>query len=110
MRLPNAERAVVEVAKVRDYLLSPSHPVGRFKAVFFLSLGFSVDCWESLRDVLLELAHTRDATPGQLSPFGLKFEIRATVVGPSGRNAELLTVWMVSSGQDFPHFITAHPV
>jgi len=30
--LPNPERAFVAPNKVRDYLLSPSHPVGRFKA------------------------------------------------------------------------------
>lgn len=34
-KLPNAEQAVVEPAKVRDYLLSSAHPVGRFKAVVF---------------------------------------------------------------------------
>ena len=35
MKLPRAEHAVVEDAKVRDYLLSREHPVGRFKAAFF---------------------------------------------------------------------------
>jgi hypothetical protein len=109
VRLPNAERAIVDDAKVRDYLLSPTHPVGRFKSVFFIALGFSVDHWESLRDALLELARTVDATPGQRSPFGSKFEIRATLQGPSGRQADVMTVWMVSNGQDFPHLITAHP-
>ena len=109
VRLPNADRASIEDSKVRDYLLSPTHPVGRFKSVFFGALGFSVDQWELLRDALLDLARVTDATPGQPSPFGLKFEIRATLQGPSGRQAELVTVWMVSNGQDFPHFITAYP-
>jgi uncharacterized protein DUF6883 len=109
VRLPNVDHAVVEDAKVRDYLLSPTHPVGRFKSVFFVALGFHVDQWELLRDALIALARTADATPGQPSPFGLKFEIRAILNGPSGRQADLVTVWMVSNGQDFPHFITAHP-
>lgn len=65
--------------------------------------------WEALRDVLLELARTGDAIPGQASPSGLKFEIRAIFQGPSGRQANVVTVWMVSDGQGFPHFITAHP-
>ena len=39
MRLPNSDRAVVADAKVRDYLLSQSHPVGRFKSSFFVALG-----------------------------------------------------------------------
>jgi hypothetical protein len=39
MILPRAEDAVVEPAKLRDTLLSREHPVGRFKAAFFESLG-----------------------------------------------------------------------
>src|SRR5258706_11810323 len=109
VRLPNADRAVVEDAKVRDYLLSPTHPVGRFKSVFFIALGFSVDQWEILRDALLDLARVGDASPGQASPFGLKFEIRAILRGLSGRQADVMTVWMVANGQDFPHFVTAFP-
>jgi len=39
MSLPNAERAVVDPVKVRDYLLSAVHPIGRFKARFFVAMG-----------------------------------------------------------------------
>ncbi len=46
MRLPNAEKAVIDAEKLRDYLLSPSHPVGRFKAVFFASLGYNQGNWQ----------------------------------------------------------------
>jgi hypothetical protein len=107
--LPNSERAVVDDAKVRDYLLSPSHPVGRFKSAFFSALGFSVDDWQALRNVLLDVAQSGDAILGQPSPFGQKFEIRATLTGPSGRQAKVVTVWMVSDGRDFAHFVTAFP-
>ena len=41
MKLPNASRATIDAAKLRDYLLSPAHPVGRFKAPFFAALGYS---------------------------------------------------------------------
>jgi len=109
MRLPNAERAIVDDAKVREYLLSPSHPVGRFKATFFLALGYSSVNWEALRDQLLAVAASSDATPGKLSPYGQKFEIRATLIGPSGRSAQIVTVWMVPNGLDVAHFVTAFP-
>jgi hypothetical protein len=109
VRLPNVDLVSIDDAKVRDYLLSLAHPVGRFKSVFFIALGFAPDRWEALRDALLELARTGEAVPGQASPFGLKFEIRASLQGPSGRQANVVTVWMVANGQDFPHFITAHP-
>ena len=48
MRIPNADRGVIESAKVLGYLLSRSHPVGRFKAAFFLALGYSPDGWRQL--------------------------------------------------------------
>lgn len=35
MKLPNADRAVVGLAKLRDYCLSPTHPRGRHKARVF---------------------------------------------------------------------------
>lgn len=42
MALPNAELACIEPEKIRDYLLSPTHPIGRFKAmVFTTALGYN---------------------------------------------------------------------
>jgi len=75
MSLPKADRAIVDSAKVRDYLLSGSHPVGRYKATLFFALGYSAERWEILRDNPLTLARTCVATPGQPSRFGLKFEL-----------------------------------
>jgi hypothetical protein len=79
VRLPNSDRSVVDDAKVRDYLLSPSHPVGRFKSVFFAALGFSQADWQALRDALLELASSDAATPRHA--WTAK-RIRAEVRGP----------------------------
>ena len=109
MRLPNCKRAVVDDAKVRDYLLSSSHPLGRLKAAFFGALGFSQDNWHDLRDRLLGMARVNDASRGQASDFGQKFEVRGTLQGPLGRSAEIVTVWMVPTGWDFAHFVTAFP-
>jgi hypothetical protein len=60
MKLPGADHAIVDGAKARDYLLSPEHPVGRFKAVFF-------------------------GTP------------------------DVVTVWIVLTGEESPRFVTAYP-
>lgn len=45
MKLPERDRAIIDAEKLRDYLLSPSHPVGRFKAAFFASLGYTQANW-----------------------------------------------------------------
>jgi hypothetical protein len=40
LTLPNGVNLVVEDKKVREYLLSTTHPIGRVKASFFGTLGF----------------------------------------------------------------------
>jgi len=108
-KLPGAERAIVDGAKVRDYLLSPVHPVGRFKAVFFASVGYTRRDWERLRRELVSIAASEEAMPGQPSGFGQKYEVRGSIVGPTGRRFEVITVWIVLRGESAPRFVTAYP-
>lgn len=109
MGLPNAAIATIDSAKIRDYLLSFTHPVGRFKAAFFVGLGYSADKWEALRDDLLAIAQTGIAIPGQTSGFGVKYEVDGVLIGSSGRSAEVRTVWMIGASEIAPRFITAFP-
>jgi hypothetical protein len=107
--LPAIERAIVDPAKVRGYLLSSVHPVGRFKAVVFSALGYRTEAWEVLRDDLLALARDGAAIPGQISVYGQKYEVSGTLHGPSGRQARITSVWLVPVGGEAPRFITAFP-
>jgi len=109
MSLANADRAVIDPAKVRDYLLSATHPVGRFKAAFFFALGYSADRWEVLRDDILALARTGIASPGQPSPYGRKLELDGILTGPSGRSVPVRTVWIFRPEEQFPRFVTVLP-
>lgn len=109
MKLPAAERAFIAPAKIRDYLLSTSHPVGRFKAPFFASLGYTSANWRRLEQDLLTVAVSGDAELGKKSPYGQKYEIRGILTGPSGRSAGVLTVWIILFGGDMPQFVTAFP-
>ena len=107
--LPTFEHAYVDPAKVRDYLLSPVHPVGRFKAVVFQALGYRAEGWETLRDDLLALTRTTEAVAGQTSTFGQKYEVSGTLRGPNGREAKFTSVWLVPIEGEAPRFITAFP-
>jgi hypothetical protein len=109
MNLLNAERAVVDPAKVRDYLLSAVHPVGRFKAALFVALGYSASQWEVLRNDILTLARNGNASPGQPSAYGRKFELDGILTGPSGRSVAVRTVWIYRPEEQFPRFVTALP-
>ncbi len=107
--LPNASQAVVEASKVRDYLLSPSHPIGRFKSVIFLALGYTQNEWVRLHDDLLTVAIRGTAEPGEKNQFGCKYTVSGTLRGPNGREGLFRTVWLVENDQSAPRFLTAYP-
>ena len=109
MKLPGAEFAVIPPAKVRDYLLSAEHSVGRFKATFFARVGYSRQDWAAFAQALRTIANGNDALEGGADAFGRRFEVRGTLVGPSGRRAEIVTIWIVRTGEATPRFVTAHP-
>ncbi len=83
--------------------------MGRFKTAFFAGLGYTSSNWQRLETDLRNLEASGDAEPVQLSPYGHKYEIRGTLRGPSGKAAEVLTVWIIRFGEDVPQFVTAFP-
>ena len=109
MKLPGVDRAVVDAAKIRDYLLSGSHPVGRFKASLFVALGYSAAGWEGLAADLRGHALENEAVARQTNEYGQKYEVRGRIECPAGKAAVLVTVWIVLHGEDFPRFVTAFP-
>ena len=110
MQIPNANRAVIDPVKLHGYLLSRSHPVGRFKAEFFHALGYSLEeSWRQIEADLRGQHLSRDVTLENQTPYGQKYSIRATLVGPSGRSADVLSVWIVRTGEELPRFVTAYP-
>jgi|SRR5690242_14578411 hypothetical protein len=109
MSLPNADRAVIDPAKVRDYLLAAAHPVGRFKARFFFALGYAAEQWERLRDDILILARTGAVSSETAIAYGRKFEVDGILAGPTGRSATVRSIWIIRTGEDFPRLVTVFP-
>jgi hypothetical protein len=87
VKLPNGDRAVIDERKLREYLLSESHPVGRFKAVFFRALGYSAALCSRLELDLRQHAQTDDAIPTDATEYGQKYEIRGRLLGPNGKES-----------------------
>jgi hypothetical protein len=109
MRLPNAQRATVDPQKVIGYLLNTGHPVGRFKARFFRSLGFDESNASALEGQLLRIAQDGEVIEAKSSPYGTKYVIDGQVESPAGRRATVRTVWIVETDRDEPRFVTAYP-
>jgi hypothetical protein len=49
-QIPNYERAVIDTVKLQDYVLSNSHPIGRFKAALFQQMGYTEGNWEQFAE------------------------------------------------------------
>ena len=109
MQIPNADGAVIDPAKLHGYLLSRNHPVGRFKAAFFLTLGYTSEGWRQLEADLRGQHLSQAGTREEKTRYGQKYAIRATLIGPSGRSAEMVSVWVVRADEEFPRFLTAYP-
>jgi len=109
VKLPNASGAVVDERKIRDYILSKSHPIGRFKAAFFARGGFEAENWHDLAVQLRQLAVSGEATRGESSEHGAKYMISGILKGPRGLSLEVTTVWLIPSGTSVPRLVTVYP-
>lgn len=108
MKLPNPDKAVIPIEKVRDYLLSPTHSVGRHKATFFSMLGYNQSDWQVLEQDFQEFLN-EDANFIEETDYGKKYEIRGSIAGPNGRSAAVITAWIVLYDEEFARFVTAYP-
>jgi hypothetical protein len=108
MKMPNAERAVVEVSKLREYCLNPQHPRGRHKArVFAARLGLTAPHADWLREALLRAALENDATPQEQDRYGRRFVVDFSMQGPKG-SATVRSSWIVRAREDFPRLTSCY--
>ncbi len=83
----DAAAAIVSADKLRDYLLSSAHPIGRYKSTFFRSLGYAPEQWQVLeRDLRGVLSNEAN-----------------------GRSAGIVSIWIILLGEKAPRFVTAYP-
>jgi hypothetical protein len=105
MKLPNPERAVVDIAKLLDYCLNPKHEDGKHKAkVFAAALGLSRSNAEWLQRHLLDIAR-EEATLVSESRFGRLYVIDFPLETSHGA-AMVRSGWIVRTGEDFPRLTT----
>jgi len=112
MKLPNAENAVVDIAKLRDYCLNPNHPEGKHKARAFLEkLGLERSDAELLRRSILEAILTTDAIEESATEYGRRFVVDFDIqrgVGVLLYSAVVRTAWIIRNTEDFPRLTTCY--
>ena len=110
MRVPNAERAFIDIAKLQSYARDPNHRVGRHKARLFPAmLGMRMADAESLRQILADSVQRNEAAPGQLDEHGQRYQVDFVLTW-RGRQADVRSVWIIRSGEDFPRLVTCYPL
>jgi hypothetical protein len=110
MKLPNADRAVVDIRKLRDYCLDPNSPKGRNKArVFKAVLGLTRADADFLRRQLLVAARASDCQPGEADDYGQRY----TVDFPleiAARRRQVRSGWIVRHNENFPRWTTCYVI
>ena len=109
MQLPNRLQAYIPSEKLRAYLLSETHAVGKAKAMFFRALGFDETNMHLLEHGLLTLAHSAPVQDVVPSLHGIKYVIEGVLDTPSGTAPRIRTVWILETGETNPRFVTAYP-
>jgi hypothetical protein len=108
MKLPNADHAIVDVRKLREYSLNPAHRKGQHKArVFAASLGFTTADAESLREMILSAVLTHDAMQGTTDEHGARYTVDFKVHGLRG-TATVRTAWIIDAGETNPRLVSCY--
>jgi hypothetical protein len=100
-------KAIVDIRRIEEYCLNPSHPLGRNKA---RELCAALDVQQGdaawLRDVLLiEAARIADIPPIATEAWGTYWVFDVTLKRHS-KSAVLLVMWIVPPGEIVPIFVT----
>jgi hypothetical protein len=110
MIIPNAENAVVDIGKLRDYCLNSNHENGKHKARLFSSiLGITIDDAEDLRQILLEVVKTYEAQLGRCDGFGQRYTLDFSVEWQN-RSATIRSGWIVEHDSDISKLTTCYPL
>lgn len=105
-KLPSSGRAVVDIAKLRDYCLNPNHPEGRHKArVFLAALGIRQKDAEWLAEQIRQKLPTVDFATCETTPFGERYDVDM-VISNGEKETVVRTGWVVRKSDGVPRLVT----
>ena len=109
VKVPGRDNGIIPVEKIRDYLLSSNHPIGKFKAKFFHGLGYSRENWEALAMDIKSILEQGDVTKIDNTDYGKKYIVEGQLKSPTGSTRNVVTVWFVKNGGKAPRLVTVYP-
>ena len=100
----------VDVAKLRDYCLSETHPRGRHKARVFRSrLGLTAGDADLLRQTLLDAArvHQGDLRATDVDEYGQRYVLDFEMTTATG-TAMVRSAWIILASEDVLRFTSCY--
>lgn len=102
MKLPNADQALIDPNKLRDYSLNPHHDRGKHKARLFAAiLGLGADDTDRLQTLILKAIQTYDALPGSADEYGQRYIVDFPTTHQQ-TTAIVRTTWIIRPQETFP--------
>jgi hypothetical protein len=99
MLLPNGDRAIVDIKKLRDYCLNPDNPRGSRKARVFKAAA--------LRQRLLQVAVSEQAQVGELDRYGQRYTLDFEL-WKATRKVTVRSGWIILSSETVPRLTTCY--
>src|ERR1700678_4490048 len=102
MKLPNGESAIVEMTKLTEYCLSPTHLRGKHKArVFESALGITADDAPAVQAALKEAAEEKNAVRSASDLYGTRYIIDFEL-SRNERTAIVRSCWILRVNETSP--------
>lgn len=106
---PRGSSAIVDQAKLVDYLLNPDHLIGRAKCRFLDSCGFQRADRVRLEGAILAHAVANECVEINQTPYGKSYAVVGPLIAPDGRGPVVRVVWFIREGEDVPRLVTLVP-
>ncbi len=110
MIIPNAEQAIVDIRKLRNYCLDHTHDEGKHKArLFKAKLGMTANEADFLKQLLLKIVKTHEAQLGRRDEWGQRYVLEFLLEW-QGKQATIRTGWIIEHGATMPKLTTCYPL
>lgn len=110
MLLPNAQDALVDIRKLRDYCLNPLHDEGKHKArLFAAAFGMTATDAQELHGILLIAVLDNDADLGRHDKYGQRYIVDFEVEWHN-RQATIRSAWIIEDGSTTPKLTSCYPL
>ena len=108
MILPRYKEAVMPEAKFTKYALDPTKGDGGKAKGFKEALGYDLSNWRELAEqIRINLPNYPAVEKGRNS-YGISYEVRMNLIGPIGKNADVITAWIDDSKTGEMRLVSAY--